>query len=145
MKKQSSVLLPAHIKPIHYNIFLAPDLDNFIFEGEETITVSILKPTKEITLHSAEIEVLTVSVGKETTNKITYNKKAETVTFTFSNPIPKGKAKITIKFTGILNDKMRGFYRSRYEHDGKTYHMGVTQFESTDASRKAHKRHYDAK
>jgi puromycin-sensitive aminopeptidase len=135
MKKQSSVLLPAHIKPIHYNIFLAPDLDNFIFEGEETITVSILKPTKEITLHSAEIEVLTVSVGKETTNKITYNKKAETVTFTFSNPIPKGKAKISIKFTGILNDKMRGFYRSRYEHDGKTYHMGVTQFESTDARR----------
>ncbi len=133
--KTPDVRLSKNITPTHYEIFLAPDLDNFIFEGEETISVNVLKPTKEITLHSAEIEVLQVSVAKQTASRITYNKKAETVTFTFANPIKTGNTKITIKFTGILNDKMRGFYRSRYEHDGKTYHMGVTQFESTDARR----------
>lgn len=133
--KTPNVRLSKNIIPTHYEIFLAPDLDNFIFEGEETISVSISKPTKEITLHSAEIEVLHVSIGKQMVNKITYDKKGETATFTFGNSIPKGKAKLVIKFTGILNDKMRGFYRSRYEHDGRTYHMGVTQFESTDARR----------
>lgn len=133
--KVSSVRLSKNIVPTHYNIFLAPDLDNFIFEGEETISVVIQKPTKEITLHCAEIEVLQVLIGEQNANKITYDKKGETVTFTFKNPIPKGKARLGIKFTGILNDKMRGFYRSRYEHGGKTYHMGVTQFESTDARR----------
>ena len=30
---------------------------------------------------------------------------------------------------------MRGFYRSKYYLDGKIHHMGVTQFESTDARR----------
>jgi len=133
--KTPNVRLSKNIIPTHYEIFLAPDLDNFIFEGEETISVSISKPTKEITLHSTEIEVLHVSIGKQIVNKITYDKKGETATFTFGNSIPKGKAKLVIKFTGILNDKMRGFYRSRYEHDGRMYHMGVTQFESTDARR----------
>lgn len=133
--KTPDVRLSKNITPTHYEIFLAPDLDNFIFQGEETISVNVLKPTKEITLHSAEIEVLDVFIGKEVATKITYDIKKETVTFIFGDPIPKGKAKLVIKFTGILNDKMRGFYRSRYEHDGRTYHMGVTQFESTDARR----------
>ena len=139
MTQKTSVLLPLHITPIHYDIYLAPDLDNFIFIGEETIDLDFSKADSSITLHCAEIEVLkaTVKVGKKETpsRRITYNKKAETVTISFPTKIPKGKAKLTLEFTGILNDKMRGFYRSRYEHDGKTYHMGVTQFESTDARR----------
>ena len=133
--KVPNVRLSKNIVPTHYEIFLAPDLDNFIFEGEETITIEVLKTTKEITLHSAEIEVLSAAIGDEKTKKITYDLKRETATFKFTNSIPKGKAKLKLAFTGILNNKMRGFYRSRYEYEGKTYHMGVTQFESTDARR----------
>jgi len=38
-------------------------------------------------------------------------------------------------FKGILNDKMRGFYRSKYHIDGKEHHMATSQFEATDARR----------
>ncbi|KAM3274990.1 hypothetical protein ACQJBY_043768 [Aegilops geniculata] len=38
-------------------------------------------------------------------------------------------------FTGILNDQMRGFYRSKYQYKGKERNMAVTQFESVDARR----------
>ncbi len=138
-KQTSSVLLPAHIAPIHYNIYLNPDLDNFVFEGEETIDIDVKKADDSIILHCAEIEVLNAfaQVGKKqiSAKRITYNKKSETVTIKLSQKLPKGKTKISLTFTGILNDKMRGFYRSRYVHNGKTYHMGVTQFESTDARR----------
>lgn len=138
-KQSSSVFLPNHILPSHYDIFLSPDLDNFVFEGEESISIEVKKPESLVLLHCAEIEVLEalVLVGKRliSSKKISYSKKSETVSITFSSVIPKGKAKIKLKFAGILNDKMRGFYRSRYEHEGKTYHMGVTQFESTDARR----------
>lgn len=138
-KQIPSVLLPEHISPIHYSIFLRPDLDNFVFEGEETIDVEIKKSDTTITLHCAEIEVLSAFIvvpKKEIkTTRISYSKKAETVTLSFSQKLPKGKALIKLAFTGILNDKMRGFYRSRYTHNGKIYHMGVTQFESTDARR----------
>jgi aminopeptidase N len=45
-----------------------------------------------------------------------------------------GNFALTLKFTGTLNDKMHGFYRSKYVgHDGKEIHMATTQFESTYA------------
>lgn len=34
-----------------------------------------------------------------------------------------------IEYTGILNDKMCGFYASKYEKDGAQKTMAVTQFE----------------
>ncbi|CAB4297154.1 unnamed protein product [Prunus armeniaca] len=40
-----------------------------------------------------------------------------------------------IGFEGILNDKMKGFYRSTYEHKGEKKNMAVTQFEPVDARR----------
>jgi puromycin-sensitive aminopeptidase len=138
MATTKNILLPQHITPTHYTIFLAPDLENFIFQGEETIDIKITKPTTKITLHSAEIEVTSVYFeNKESieASKISYDKDAETVTFHFGKSIHPGVGKLKIVFAGILNNKMRGFYRSRYTHKGREYHMGVTQFESTDARR----------
>lgn len=138
MATKKNVLLPQHITPTHYTIFLAPDLENFIFQGEESIDIKIAKPTTKITLHSAEIEVTSVYfVNKNSieASKISYGKETETVTFHFEKSIQPGRGRLKIAFAGILNNKMRGFYRSRYTHKGREYHMGVTQFESTDARR----------
>lgn len=138
MATKKKVLLPQHITPSHYTIFLAPDLENFIFQGEETIDIRITKPTNRITLHSAEIEVTSVHFENKNSieaSRISYDKDAETVTFHFGKSIHPGVGKLKIAFAGILNNKMRGFYRSRYTHKGREYHMGVTQFESTDARR----------
>ncbi|MES3031675.1 MAG: M1 family metallopeptidase [Patescibacteria group bacterium] len=133
-----NVRLSKNIVPIEYDIELKPDLDNFTFEGIETITLSILKPTKILTLHSKEIEIETAEVGLpqgKVFAKISYDEKSETATFTFPKIIPAGKVKLIIVFKGILNDKMRGFYRSKYTVDGKERHMATTQFEATDARR----------
>ncbi len=43
---------------------------------------------------------------------------------------------MAIKFTGVLNDKLHGFYRSTYKGaDGQDKPLASTQFESTDARR----------
>ncbi len=138
-KKQTakSVRLSKNVVPIEYDIQLRPDLNNFTFEGIETITLSILKPTKTLTLHCKEIEIETARI-KDDFAKISYDEKSETATFTFPKNIPKenkGKIKLTIVFKGILNDKMRGFYRSKYTIGDKEHHMATTQFEATDARR----------
>src|SRR3989338_8572488 len=145
--KSKSVRLSKNVVPIEYDIQLKPDLDNFTFEGVETISLSILQKTRIVTLHSKELEIKTASAeallwrkrqSKASAlfaKKISYNKKAETVTFIFSKPIPLGKNKLTLVFKGILNDKMRGFYKSSYNIEGKTYHIATTQFEATDARR----------
>src|SRR3989338_9201490 len=139
-KNAKNVRLSGNITPRRYDIRLHPDLENFTFEGLETITLSILKPTRAITLHSRELEIETVHIlinrEKIFAKEILYNEKAETATFLFPKTIPaKKKTKLTIVFKGILNDKMRGFYKSSYEREGKTHHLATTQFEATDARR----------
>src|SRR3989344_4690570 len=104
------VRLSKYVVPVKYDIELRPDLKNFSFEGVETITLSILKKTKVLTLHSKELEIETVHIS-DMWGKISYNEKSETASFTFSKFIPVGKIKLNIVFKGILNDKMRGFYR----------------------------------
>ncbi len=133
-----NVRLSRNVMPIEYKIELKPDLENFTFSGIETITLNIFKKTRTITLHSKEIEIDTADVfigAEKTFGEISYNKKNETVIFTFPNIIPKGKTRLNLVFKGILNDKMRGFYRSKYIIDGKERHMATTQFEATDARR----------
>ena len=47
-----------------------------------------------------------------------------------------GNSTLHLEFTGILNDKLRGFYRSRFtDDDGVEHYIATTQFESTDARR----------
>jgi puromycin-sensitive aminopeptidase len=129
-----NVRLSKNVIPKEYKIELKPDLENFTFSGRETITLEILKSTKTLTLHSKEIDIDTANVGDNFAD-VTYNKKSETVTFLFPRIIKKGKVALTIIFQGILNDKMRGFYRSKYLVKGKESIMATTQFEATDARR----------
>lgn len=43
---------------------------------------------------------------------------------------PEGSGVLKIKFAGELNDKMKGFYRSKYTNTaGETCFAAVTQFE----------------
>ena len=137
MKK--NVRLSAHVRPERYEIFLKPDLVGFSFEGEETIYLSLNKPSKEITLHAVELKIEAVEWSKGSREsmggRVKYNTKAETTTLTFPRSLPSGKGQLKLTFKGILNDKMRGFYRSRYSVEGADHHLAVTQFEATDARR----------
>ena len=144
--KNRNVRLSKNVIPTAYEIQLCPDLENFTFEGVETITLKLLKKTKVLTLHSKELEIETVEIkigGEKVFAKISYNEKAETATFLFPENLealpPSGgkasKLRLTIVFKGILNDKMRGFYKSSYLHENKTHHIATTQFEATDARR----------
>ena len=68
---------------------------------------------------------------------MSYNETTQVTTFDFTGAVSKGsKAQLEIKFTGQLNDKMAGFYRSTYKNpDGSEGVLAVTQMEPTDARR----------
>src|SRR3989344_5802412 len=114
--------LEPHFRPERYKIMLHPDLEKFTFNGEETIYFSLTKPDNKIILHAHEL-------------KINFDARSETATIFFHKKIPKGGGELELKFEGVLNDKMRGFYRSQFEHEGRTKYIVTTQFESTDARR----------
>lgn len=58
------------------------------------------------------------------------NERWETATVTLPKEVKPGKVSLNIKFEGVLNDKMKGFYRSTYKNsEGKDECMATTQFE----------------
>lgn len=60
---------------------------------------------------------------------ISYSKDDETATLVFSSDLPVGNGNLHLNFTGELNDKMKGFYRSKYVDNGQEKYCAVTQFE----------------
>ena len=137
--KKKKVRLDSSIVPHSYHLTIIPDMDAFVFSGNEDIQISINKETKSLTLHAKDIEVENVRViYKKVTQyvqKVNYNPKDETVSFIFKDSIPKGKLNLKLSFKGIINESLRGFYKSSYVLDGDKKHIATTQFEATDARR----------
>jgi len=126
--------LPGGVTPEHYTLWFAPDLAKATFRGRETIRVQVAKPTTAVTLHAAEITFgeVTITAGGQTQRaRVTEDAKNEMVTLTVDRPLPAGAASIAVTYTGLLNDKLRGFYLS--EANGRRY--AVSQMEATDARR----------
>jgi aminopeptidase N/puromycin-sensitive aminopeptidase len=127
--------LPEVARPDNYRLSFTPDLDKATFEGEETISIHVLKPTSEITLNSAEIDFHDVSItsgGATQKARVTPEKEKEMVVLAVDKPIAAGPATIHITYSGILNSEMRGLYLGKDEQ-GRKY--ASTQFEATDARR----------
>ena len=122
--------LPNNATPTHYKLALAPDIASATFTGEETLDVTLATPSPTITLNALELKIATVTAAGQSA-QITFDPSREQATFTFPRPLPAGAASLHIVFSGILNDKLRGFYLSKT----KTRNYAVTQFESTDARR----------
>ncbi|VDD94199.1 unnamed protein product [Enterobius vermicularis] len=131
--------LPELAKPGHYSIKLVPDLQTFEFDGDEEIDLKITKATDCVKLHASEIEIkkaaLTLSDGSVFDDlHVDYDKQWTTVTLQFPKTVTPQEGRISLKFRGTLNDKMKGFYRSSYKDaTGKEQFIATTQFESTYA------------
>jgi len=127
--------LPEIARPDNYKLTFTPDLDKATFEGDETITLHILKPTSAITLNSADIDFHAVSItsaGATQTAKVTPDKDKEMVVLSVDKPLAAGLATIHITYAGILNSEMRGLYLGK-DDQGRKY--AASQFEATDARR----------
>ena len=128
----------ANITPINYEIEFEPLFHNFTFNGTEIITLDISKPTNLILLDAAELKIKKSHIiqGRKTiTVGTSLNEKNEKLTIKLAKKI-KGKVKLCIEFTGTLNDRLLGFYKSQYkDQNGKTKYLATTQFEAADARR----------
>ncbi len=130
----SAQRLPAGVTPEHYTLWFAPNIEAATFRGRADIRVRLDRPATAITLHAAELTFNTVTIeagGTSETATVVANDAAETVTFTVPRRLAAGPATIHVTYTGLLNDKLRGFYLSK----GATRNYAVSQMEATDARR----------
>ena len=126
------------VYPLHYDLEFEPDLKNFTFRGKESIDVSISKPTNSLLLDAAELKIKNCFIeSKEGRFKAKTQLDDKTEQLSIKTPKKiSGVVKIVIDYTGILNDRLLGFYRSQYkDSNGKTKYLATTQFEAADARR----------
>jgi puromycin-sensitive aminopeptidase len=132
--------LPTTVVPSRYDIRLEPDLEAATFAGEETVAITVKEPVTEIVLNAAELAIQAVSVhladGAVVQGSAALDEAAERARLLFPSPIPAGEHRLTMSFSGILNDRLHGFYRSTYKDaSGASHTIAATQFEATDARR----------
>lgn len=134
--------LDRSLTPLIYRITLQPDLNTFTFSGTESVTFKAAKAYSKITLHAVELKIskawLCGGALKKPlpAKKISFNEKLETVTLDFGRTLQAGEADcLGLEFTGTLNDKLHGFYRTAYTVKGEKRWGAATQFEATDARR----------
>ncbi|HIN06289.1 MAG TPA: M1 family peptidase, partial [Dehalococcoidia bacterium] len=140
MPGPDAYILPQTVKPIKYALKMQPNMEEFTFTGEESISIEVIQATSQIVLNATELDVqsaaLTTGGVTSDAKNISYESAKETVTLEFGQQINPGTGTLTLAFTGVLNDKLRGFYRSQYtREDGKEMTLATTQFEATDARR----------
>ena len=126
--------LPTTVMPDHYDLAFVVDLAHQRFEGTETIRVRVGEPTVQVLLHAVDIEFREATIGTGAAVQkaiVRVDPKTQVATLTVDRPLSKGATEIHIKYVGILNDQLRGFYISK----SKTRNYAVTQFEATDARR----------
>lgn len=132
--------LPKFAAPKRYDIRLKPDLSACTFAGTVSIDLDIVTATKFIVLNAADLSVKSGSVSFISSKvfepvKVELVEADEILVLEFADTLPIGVGVLAIEFDGVLNDKMKGFYRSTYELNGEKKNMAVTQFEPVDARR----------
>lgn len=139
-ERDDKVLLPAHVVPLKYHVTIRPDLDTFTFNGTETVEVLIVEPSDSVTLHAYQLTITQAAMRWEDGSVmpamvISYSEESKTATIQFPHTLQAGSAQLVLDFEGLINDQLNGFYRSSYTHEGVLRHLGVTQFQPTDARR----------
>jgi aminopeptidase N len=123
--------------PIHYKIHLEPDLERFRFEGEVEIVLMADEPVGEICLNALDLAVWKCELMADPEREMcafTVEPKRESLRVRLPDE-RRGRISLAIRYTGKINSKMAGFYRTKYRVAGRESYAAVTQFEESDARR----------
>ncbi|XP_023269330.1 leucyl-cystinyl aminopeptidase [Seriola lalandi dorsalis] len=131
--------LPHSIRPLSYDLTLAPDLDNMTFTGSTVISMSVLHNTKRIVLHGANLNITkaTFKLGDGEASDVTVleYKPRQQIAVKFSEELKAGQyCVLTLDYSANLSHTYDGFYNSSYtDKDGNKRVLAATQFEPLSA------------
>ncbi|HEY2730362.1 MAG TPA: M1 family metallopeptidase [Polyangia bacterium] len=122
--------MPLDVRPARYRAAVRVDMSADKFDGELAIEVTLDHPRAEVHLHAVGLELASVraeAAGRVHEGRSTVDLESETVTLSFSEPLPAGAATLRLAYRGGFSPGLRGLYRAGG--------IAVTQFEAADARR----------
>ena len=127
--------LPGGVRPVRYDVTLRPSLDDSSFTGRIEIAVDVDSGTSALVLNAAELKIGRCAVdGTDAPWEL--DAATERLIIRPGDTIDPGPHRVSIDFVGVLNDKLRGFYRSTYVgDDGREHVIATTQMQATDCRR----------
>ncbi|HEY4332342.1 MAG TPA: M1 family metallopeptidase [Ilumatobacteraceae bacterium] len=125
--------LPRAVLPRRYAVTLEPEVAAATFAGTITIDVDVVEAVDAIVLNAIELAISSVRVAG---TAVGFRLDEDTERLFVDVAPAVGPTTIEIHFTGILNDKLRGFYRSTYKDDAGNEHViACSQMQATDCRR----------
>ncbi|THH28050.1 hypothetical protein EUX98_g6135 [Antrodiella citrinella] len=134
--------LPTNVQPTHYDITVRTDLEKLTFDGFVTVHLHVNEDTSNIVFNTAHLELGELTLFSpalqrpevRSASELTIDETQERASLHLSSTLPGGsKAQLKVSFVGELSDSMMGYYRAAWEHEGKTKHYSLTQFQPTAA------------
>ncbi|XP_053981166.1 glutamyl aminopeptidase-like [Hylaeus volcanicus] len=142
---EASFRLPQDVKPLHYDVYLHPDLEKGTFQGKVTILIDVLARTKYIAVHQKDLNITSTALATYDREENYEIKIAETKVIsqhemfmvTTNDELHTGMYNLSFEFSGALQpDKIVGFYSSKYKDaQNRTRYIATSKFEPTYARR----------
>ncbi len=135
MVEKGYLTLGTNVIPESYSITFETDIKTFRFTGSEEILARVRKPTSSIRLNARDLKILGAEVeaaGTIRAARVGISRKRKEITLGLGEKV-SGRVAIRIRFSGVNNEKMDGFYRSRYVSGKKEGSILSSQFEAADA------------
>ncbi|XP_026673538.1 aminopeptidase N-like [Ceratina calcarata] len=137
----SKFRLPSGIvTPTAYKLYLRPNLSRSIFWGDVDITLTALITSSNLILNAKEMIIYGVTFEDLNTTEVFENeyvedKEHEILNITIIPQFLKDHHySLRIKYLAVLNEDMKGFYRSKVIQGGKiTGYIATTHFQPTFA------------
>ena len=126
-----------NLSPIHYDVHIEPDLEQFTFDGRLRLTTTTDQPLNVLNLNALDLEITQCKAYQNSEpieTKFDLEADKEILTIAFRTALVDTFT-VEIVYRGMINDRMAGFYRSGYRWQGETRFMAVTQFQESDARR----------
>lgn len=146
------IRLPENIRPLHYDFYLDPYLEQNTFQGNVTILIEVTAASEfmsYILIHingmnvtrakvykqSADTKSDTASPGDEVALKRTFEyPKNDFFIFELEKDLKVGKYVVRMEYKSTFSSQLNGLYISTYTNEkGENRRLATTKFEPTDA------------
>lgn len=114
--------LPKHIVPIHYDLFIHPNLTTLTFSGVTKIEITVIQQTSSVILHSVNLNITKTTIqeklrnsNKEKELKVLEHPPFEQIALFSTELLQVGHNYIiSIEYSANFSDSFHGFYKSTY-------------------------------